>query len=144
MTDEELIEGLYKIKAWAEVAGDVDFWETANNTIRLLEQQPCEDCISREAVKRILADQRDELVKLHTVNPEDNPKADAMAYGVNWSLNTLMELPSVTPTRPKGKWKPLNYKDEMWGYVYKCSNCGAIEYGDNYCPNCGAKMEVEE
>lgn len=68
--------------------------------IEALEQQPCEDCISREAVRRILANQRDELIKLHTVNPKDNPKADAMAYGVNWSLNTLMELPSVTPSIP--------------------------------------------
>lgn len=34
----KLIDGLYKIKAWAEVAGDVDFWETANTAIRLLEQ----------------------------------------------------------------------------------------------------------
>lgn len=69
-------------------------WEEGR---KALDQQPCEDCISREAVRRILANQRDELVKLHTVNPKDNPKADAMAYGVNWSLNTLMELPSVIP-----------------------------------------------
>lgn len=62
--------------------------------------QPCEDCISREEVRRILSNEVFELMKLHTVNPEDNPKADAMAYGVNWSLNTLMELPSVTPERP--------------------------------------------
>lgn len=29
----------------------------------------------------------------------------------------------------------------------KCSNCGLIhdtEYGINYCPHCGAKMESEE
>ena len=62
--------------------------------------QPCEDCISREEVRIILSNEVFELMKLHTVNPEDNPKADAMAYGVNWSLNTLMELPSVYPERP--------------------------------------------
>lgn len=70
-------------------------------------QQPSEDCISREEVRKILANQRDELVKLHTVNPKDNPKADAMAYGVNWSLNTLMELPSVIP---KTRWIPCSEK----------------------------------
>ena len=63
----------------------------------IVKQQPCEDCISREEVRRILGNEVFELMKLHTVNPEDNPKADAMSYGVNWSLNTLMELPSVTP-----------------------------------------------
>ena len=65
--------------------------------IKALEQESCEDCISRAEVRRILGNEVFELTKLHTVNPEDNPKADAMAYGVNWSLNTLMELPSVTP-----------------------------------------------
>lgn len=64
------------------------------------EIEPSADCISREEVRRILANEVFELMKLHTVNPEDNPKADAMAYGVNWSLNTLMELPSVYPERP--------------------------------------------
>ena len=73
-------------------------YQTLSNMIdELLEQQNCEDAISREEVRRLLANQRDELIKLHTVNPKDNPKADAMAYGVNWSLNTLMQLPSVTP-----------------------------------------------
>ena len=59
--------------------------------------QPCEDCISRAEVRRVLSNEVFELMKLHTVNPEDNPKADAMAHGVNWSLNTLMGLPSVHP-----------------------------------------------
>lgn len=70
----------------------------AAEAIKSLEQQPSEDCISRAEVRKILGNEVFELTKLHTVNPEDNPKADAMAYGVNWSLNTLMELPSVKPT----------------------------------------------
>ena len=59
--------------------------------------EPCEDCISRAEVRKVLSNEVFELMKLHAVNPEDNPKADAMAHGVNWSLNTLMDLPSVTP-----------------------------------------------
>lgn len=46
--------------------------------------------------------------------------------------------------KERGEWIPLNYKDEMWGYVYKCSNCGATEYKDNFCPNCGMKMETNK
>lgn len=112
------------------------------------EQQPCEDAISKEAVRRILANQRDELVTMHTVNPKDNPNADAMAYAVNWSLNTLMELPSVTPSRPTGDWietslSPISGGDFNRGF--KCSCCDYVTVVDDfsYCPNCGAKMEVE-
>ena len=106
------------------------------------EQQLCEDCISREEVRGILASQRDELIKLHTVNPKDNPKADTMAYGVNWSLNTLMELPSVTPQPKVGEWLKN-------GELCKCSRCGSLVLRSviksyNYCFRCGAKMEVNE
>lgn len=48
-----------------------------------------------------------------------------------------------------GRWE-WNNEDE---FFYSCSNCGHKAYGNtaeivsglyNYCPNCGAKMEVEE
>lgn len=46
--------------------------------------------------------------------------------------------------RPKGEWEYL------YDGNYKCSECGScwtcegtpIESGLNYCPNCGAEMEV--
>lgn len=93
----------------------------------VLEQQHCEDCISRADV---LA-----LAEKGTLVSNGNYKSVCKA---------INELPSVIPKQETGEWIPLNYKDEMWGYVYKCSNCGATEYKDNFCPNCGAKMESEE
>ena len=40
------------------------------------------------------------------------------------------------------------YKDEWYGYIFKCSACGGTMMGDgdlvcrdNYCPRCGAKMD---
>ena len=83
-------EGFEFIKALAEI-------RSLEMAIQALEQQPSEDCISREEVRKVLSNEVFELMKLHTTNPEENPKADAMAHGVNWSLNTLMELPSVHP-----------------------------------------------
>lgn len=115
-------------------------WEEALELNRMLEAQPSEDCISREAVRKVLSNEVFELMKLHTVNPEDNPKADAMAHGVNWSLNTLMELPPVTPQRLKGKW--IKCKSRFGTEYFKCSECGRklnwIDSDDNYCNSCGS------
>ena len=128
--DEITYEGK-TIREWAEL---------------LVKQQPCEDCISREEVRRILGNEVFELMKLHTVNPEDNPKADAMAYGVNWSLNTLMELTSVIPERPKGEW--IEYEVDVAPHPLHCSLCGFSNHhiSNRYmrefrrCPDCGADM----
>lgn len=114
----------------------------------IVKQPPCEDCISRAEVRKILGNEVFELTKLHTVNPKDNPKADAMAYGVNWSLNTLMELSSVTPERPKGKWievDPLGIGHK----AYMCSKCKTGDWSITvheyqYCPYCGAEMSGGE
>lgn len=65
----------------------------------------------------------------------------------------FLDLPSVTPIRPKGHWCPQN--DDYFDW-YECSECGYGSEGEmqyssevdvrtNYCPNCGADMrEVEE
>ena len=53
--------------------------------------------------------------------------------GIEQALN---EVPTVQPVQKTGRWIDDN-----------CSECGQYVYhGDanNYCPNCGAKMESEE
>ena len=42
-----------------------------------------------------------------------------------------------------GKWEPIVIGGGVWGT--QCSKCHAIDlYGKTpYCPNCGARMEVE-
>ena len=80
--------------------------------------QPCEDCVSR-------ADVKEQMLK----------------YGFNAPDMTVTEfvedcLPSVTPQPKKGKWIGC-----------KCSKCNYEVMGwnkNNFCPNCGAEMEVEE
>lgn len=42
-----------------------------------------------------------------------------------------------------GRWKHHQYGNTA-GY-YECDNCGKINsYESNYCPKCGAKMDLEE
>ena len=52
---------------------------------------------------------------------------------------TICRVPSAEPERKKGKW------DMSHASVYiKCSVCGEpfMMMPQNYCPNCGAKMEA--
>ena len=58
-------------------------------------------------------------------------------------MNHMDEMPSVTPQEPKtGHWIT---KPHVYGVTY-CSECDFELKIDNtnYCPNCGAKMEVED
>lgn len=80
-------------------------------------------------------------------NPwRDNPYIDAI-------IDALDNLPSVTPQQKIGRWI-------LSGGYWRCSNCnqktllkldksksGYREYApikSDYCPNCGAKMDVNE
>lgn len=87
------------------------------------------DLISREALKRDLID--------------------------NYSFypaivkNALEKQPTISPDslRPKGRWEQIGYDDVLDRIT--CSHCKEywnIRDNDtetfNFCPNCGAKMEV--
>ena len=88
---------------------------------QIVMQEPCEDCISIQAVIDII--EKEEF------------KGDA--------LSEIEKLPSVNPQRT-GHWI---YELEDWNR-WTCSECGwsertdvHITLGYNFCPNCGAKME---
>lgn len=63
-------------------------------------------------------------------------------------VDKLKRLPSVQPEILIGHWIA---DVDRWGDVvttvngYRCSECGVFNTDkDNYCPNCGAKMEGEK
>ena len=64
----------------------------------------------------------------------------------------INEIPPVNPQPKTGHWEQYG---NSWEDKFKCSECGKeqpkilcreriIGYWSDYCPNCGAKMEVEE
>ena len=103
---------------------------TEKDVIRLLslEQQPCEDCVSREELKKWL---------------DMNFSFGGATRKLELFERLDKELPPIQPKAKTGKWIPT------YGNV-KCSVCGNVKDGRNvgkathYCDFCGAKMESEE
>ena len=53
------------------------------------------------------------------------------------------DTPTIDPVK-HGRWV---YAGSSIEKVYECSECGQVEFGeehDNYCPNCGARMDCDE
>ena len=136
MKREECIKVLQALWRYKDCGySENEIRESLDMTIKALEQEPCEDAISRQAVLNTLDSTDKFLDETRTVE----------------SYKTLLEecyknLPPVTPARPKGHW--------IYGYTFpdgqyrKCSVCKElvkVVAGDgNFCGHCGAKMESEE
>lgn len=91
------------------------------------------DLISRQAAF-IALNKRAENVSLKT------------RIGLLDAVRVIDELPSVEPERKPGKWL---LKIEDWNR-WTCSECGFstrtdihVTLGYDYCPKCGAPMEVD-
>ena len=129
MTREEAIRWL---KEDIDENGDeyvCEYIEAVEMAIKALEQEPCEDCVSREQLKR----------ELHAQMAVD-------AITKETAEDMLNHLPSVTPQPRAGHWIRHDNGKYHW---YLCSCCDAMADSDakmmayKYCPNCGAKMESE-
>ena len=97
------------------------------------------DCISRQAA----------IDAIWTVSP-------LARLDRKWIDRWLRQLPSAEPKRIRGKW--IYCEDSTADSVdgYRCDQCGLFVPWDykhkgidfiqdyNFCPNCGAKMEVTE
>ena len=97
--------------------------EVLEFTIKTLEQEPCEDTVSREAVKELFQ--------------------EGSVMGMYYFLG-IDKLPSVTHTRKKGKWIVLKdkYGDICEAICSCCEDNGNHRW--KYCHTCGAEMESEE
>lgn len=98
--------------------------------IKALEQEPCIDAISRQAVM--------DLPK--------NTERDFFGKIIEQSINIeyIKALPPVNPTEKVGRW--ITDRCDM----YTCSKCNHTytdlsgeRYGMNFCPNCGSRMVQE-
>ena len=104
------------------------------NNLKALEQQPCGDCISRQAMLETQAKYAEYIGATKFWQMRDDIKA----------------LPPVTPQpeRKIGKWHLLDecsnegwYCDQCHKKVFKADFSNTMKKY-KFCPNCGAKMEV--
>ena len=130
MTREEAVSILKTFK----ITGDRNH-EAFDMAIKALEQEPCDDCISRQAV--------DELSKslVHTTKN----KADFLCNF--WE--GLQKLPSVSPQQKVGRWIQKEEEGDAEPFIiWECSECHCVDEDGKpsykYCPQCGAKMEGKE
>lgn len=104
MTKEEAIRELKQFSGTTRLRLSANFWEALNRAIKLLEQEPCGDAISRKAVLNTLDFTDKFLDETRTVE----------------SYKTLLEecyknLPSVTPTHTDRT---------VQDFVDRCRECG--------------------
>lgn len=111
-----------------------------------IDQEPCEDCISREAVEN--------AIKYAEINFTVNSDIDFTKHKrevqeivngiIDAQIKALRDLPSVTAQPKMGKW--IYTGDYITDGMLKCSECGFehdVSERFSYCPNCGAKMLLE-
>ena len=140
MTRQEAVDLLNKFEFCCNFSECTNDWgceeccEALNMAIKALEQEPSEDAVSRKAL----------LDKAYAYGNGLEPEG----YCVD--VEDIKAIPSVAPTRKKGKWINREHcqVDEDAYEVATCSNCKAeitLEYPyDSFCPNCGKRMESEE
>ena len=126
-------EAKSNIRILLEIGGSDGFdykeREALDMAITELEQEPCDDAISRQAVL-------------------DLPKNTERGFGgkiLEQSINIeyIKALPPVKPAEKVGEWTTTITPLGKCCICSECGSCPPIEY--RFCPYCGAKMqEVEE
>lgn len=124
-----------------------DTQQFAELAVKALEQDPCDDAISRKAAI-------DAMIKIEQDDIGQYGSATLQWLAVRLAIEALNGLPSVTPQPKTGHWiRWYEQKEYDWGIDNiphcKCSECGK-EYDPHssqfikYCCECGVKMAESE
>ena len=138
MTREEAIKGLTSLvevrRKYVGMQTMKDEIECLEMAIKALEQEPCKDAISRQAVIIALGE--------WIVSGEYQ-----YTNATDYLVKRIKALPPVKPQEPKtGHWiDDGQYADGHSEHACRCSKCGYtyIGYTDKYkeCPHCRARMD---
>lgn len=116
---------------------------------RLLEQEPCEDCVSRQAVTDTVENTIAKYIPILIERYKRIPLELVIAIkDLSPVLATaIKDLPPATPKRKVGEWIKKNNDYFDW---YECSECGYGSDGEmkynrlcdvrtKFCPDCGSQ-----
>lgn len=127
----------------AECEVDAERFNKAYNmAIKALEQQPCEDCISRQAVLDAM-NTYDKFGYTETGCFVREPEGDYVPY-IHYDdvIKCIKNAQPVTPKEKTGHW--IERKLPMMIHDWKCDQCRMVTNERTYyCPNCGARMVSE-
>lgn len=161
MTNKELLNFIKSSKGHWTFETESGKKVSKEQVIQALEQQPCEDCISRQkmldglasiAKAKAKSDAQKALMgrvmffteQLPSVKPKytdeeiDRAQAVEQAY-----VDKMVELAVEETKRPKGKW--IEIEIDAGEFIYKCTKCGMRVINPyKYCPNCGSYNGGEE
>ena len=117
-----------------------DVYIKVSDAVQLLRELPsvtpkpieCEDAVRRQAVKELYCRicMETNVCYRSKENCED--------------LKLFDKLPSVQPNQKTGHWKNKGFWKEEYALMGQCSVCGRVRVIDEFCPNCGARMESED
>ena len=113
--------------------------ENLEEIAKALEQQPCEDAISRQALYEWI-DGWEEKNKYY------HPRTKNEIIPICEVIDIIQSLPSVTPKPKTGRWIDIMVGDMPAQACDQCNTFYPLAYtggGHKFCPNCGAKMESE-
>lgn len=145
MTREEAKEFIVQ-----SVKDDVDIAKLAD-AIEAIEQEPCEDHISRaDAVAKIQMNARRYSLAKEFGGMGQVEWSDFL-ISIEDALNILRDMPSVKQESKTGHWiEQIDHEENCRTLI--CSNCdrpalhdGNSIWASKFCPHCGARMsEVSE
>ena len=115
MTNEEAIKRLKEARNTIQPFLYVD--EAIDYAIKALEQQLCEDCISRQAVKEMLNEEWNKYMPME------------LDINLSFVMEKINELPSVTP---KARWIPVSERLPDKSGEYWCTFHGTNLTGKDY------------
>ena len=158
MTNQEAIKYLIKPVSTSTSDGEEKQkeFEAYKMAIEALEKLPCDPCLMSD---KKLEECNDAISRQAAISIIQNWLNNDTGYSwgeknvMKCAISELEDLPSVTPQQKTGHWitkVKSDLRGDMWPSNPKCSICGKEPYYSNtiynynFCPYCGAKMEVEK